>query len=512
MKKIRFMLAVAVMAVVLTAVSQGAPITSTGAKHSNSLSAARGVDKVLNATGMDPTQTYLYNQDGVGGVGETTSADNKEWNTGSETGPGWTFQQIMDARKVWAVFDLGAAYDLGKLKIWNFNWDNTPGTPLTSLNSRGVKQFDVYVRNSAADTANGIDGAVINANDTAYAGYLSTNAEVFNLGTSNKWVLALSDQQLAQAANNDTHTSTSFDLSGNYGRFVAIVVDNIQTIGGGCGLGKVRFEDGTGIAHQPDPSNGAEVVAISKVVSWMSPDSPNDPNILSVSGYNVYVDPNQFEVANATPASGNLQYKSLGQAGTSYDPVPDLGYDKTYYWRVDSIVDLTPAGGDPNTIKGKVWSFTTTKNDQPPTVEIGTPNTITWVNKLVQLNATITDPGDSHSPVTITWTSSRDPNTVFSDIHVANPTVTVNSAFATSPYVTLTCSVTDEANPTITNTDTVVLRVYADACTAARVGAGRAALYPMDFTSDCVINLSDFADVAEQWLVDYALTDPIAVP
>jgi hypothetical protein len=39
-----------------------------------------------------------------------------------------------------------------------------------------------------------------------------------------------------------------------------------------------------------------------------------------------------------------------------------------------------------------------------------------------------------------------------------------------------------------------------------------AAQYPMDFTGDCVISLYDFADFAEQWLVNYTLTDPIPVP
>jgi hypothetical protein len=275
-------------------------------------------------------------------------------------------------------------------------------------------------------------------------------------------------------------------------------------------------------AHTPDPEGyetDVELDLLSRIVpgavSWASPDVPDDPNIVTVFGYNVYMDPNQTRVANATPASTGLLYKSLqsgGQTGASFDPPTNLAYDTTYYWRVDSLVDYDFMPGstvnDANTIPGSMWSFTTASPDPAPTVVIDTPNTITWVNKTVQLNATVTDSGAS--PVTITWTSSQDPNTVFSDIHAEDPTVTFNRAFATSPYVTLTCSVQDGANPT-PNTDTMVLRVYADACAAAR-GVGRAAQYPMDLTPDCEINLSDFADVAEQWLVDYALIDPIAVP
>jgi hypothetical protein len=417
----------------------------------------------------------------------------------------------MAARRAWVVIDLGAAYDLGKIKIWNWNW-YLNGT--TNLSDRGVKQFDVYVRDSVADTTDGTaGGTAINLNNTTYSGWLNVNSVPFNVGTSDKWVLALENQQLAKALNTDTETAQSFSLLGHYGRFVAIVADS-HWGGGGIGLGKVRFEDGTGIARQPDPSNGQEGVEIdltSRIVpgavSWLAPD---DPDILSVFGYNLYMDPNQTRVASATPASADLTYKSLGQTGTDFDPGANLDYETTYYWRVDSLVDLASVPGtDPNTITGAMWSFTTASPDPAPTVVIDTPNTITWVNQPVQLNATVTDTGAS--PLTITWTSSQDPNTVFSDIHAEDPTVTVNRAFAASPYVVLTCSVQDGANPT-PNTDTVVVRVYADACAAARVGAGRAAQYPMDLAPDCVINLEDFAPMAEEWLTDYALTVPIPVP
>jgi hypothetical protein len=271
-------------------------------------------------------------------------------------------------------------------------------------------------------------------------------------------------------------------------------------------------------AQAPDPEGyetDVEVDLSSRLVpgavSWLSPDVPDDPNIVTVFGYNVYMDPNETKVANATPASADLLYKSLqsgGQTGTSFDPGANLAYETTYYWRVDSLVDYDFMPGstvnDANTIAGSMWSFTTASDDPAPTVVIDTPNTITWANQPVQLNATVTDTGAS--PVTITWTSSQDPNTVFSDIHAEDPTVTVDRAYPASPYVVLTCSVQDGANPT-PNTDTVVVRVYADACAAAR-GAGRAALYPMDFMPDCVINLEDFVPIAEEWLTDYALTDP----
>jgi hypothetical protein len=122
-----------------------------------------------------------------------------------------------------------------------------------------------------------------------------------------------------------------------------------------------------------DPASGEREVEVDlssrKVannVSWQSPDNPDDPNIVQVFGYNLYMDPNRTEVINATPASTNLAFKSLqsgGQTGTSFDPPTNLDYSKTYYWRVDAIVDYDDVPGstvnDANTIVGSIWSFAT---------------------------------------------------------------------------------------------------------------------------------------------------------
>jgi hypothetical protein len=276
-------------------------------------------------------------------------------------------------------------------------------------------------------------------------------------------------------------------------------------------------EGQAGPSYWPDPKNNQKDVTVDlsgriipNVVSWLSPDYPDDPEIVSVFGYNVYMDPNQTKVANATPASTNLQYKSVGQIGTSFDPPTDLNYYTTYYWRVDSVVDLASVPGtDPNTITGAIWSFRTVSDDQPPTVVIDTPDTMTWVNKAVQLNATITDNGHQHSPITIAWTSSE-PNTVFTPSAAAEDPVVTMTPGTFPKTCTLTCSVKDTYNPSITNTDTMVVRVYADPCVAALVG--RAAQYPMDLSHDCVIDLSDLAIAVDDWLVDYKLTAPTIMP
>ncbi len=74
--------------------------------------------------------------------------------------------------------------------------------------------------------------------------------------------------------------------------------------------------------------------------------------------------------------------------------------------------------------------------------------------------------------------------------------------------------------------DTMTIDVYDDACLAARIGDGQAENYTADYSGNCIINLEDFAEMAEiwlagselqelaematTWLADYSLTAPVA--
>ncbi len=129
----------------------------------------------------------------------------------------------------------------------------------------------------------------------------------------------------------------------------------------------------SGPPYAPDPADGATRVELdlaSRTVpgaaSWLSPNNPNDTNIVQVFGYNVYMDTDRARVTNATPASTNLLFKSLqsgGQTGTNFAPGANLDYATTYYWRVDALVDLASVPGttiaEATTVPGGVWSFTT---------------------------------------------------------------------------------------------------------------------------------------------------------
>ncbi len=97
------------------------------------------------------------------------------------------------------------------------------------------------------------------------------------------------------------------------------------------------------IAWNPYPSNGAENVLVWTNLNW----SPGDGAI----SHDVYLGTSFDDVNSATSSSHpNVEYSHVDV--NSYDPNGNLLYFTTYYWRVDEV-------NDSNTIRGRVWSFST---------------------------------------------------------------------------------------------------------------------------------------------------------
>ena len=200
-------------------------------KNSNNHNSLRSASNLFSVNGMDGTETYHYNLDGSL-PGEPTSMDNVSWRTYGATDPATAASE----GRIWIVIDLGASYPLGNLDIWNNQWDLNG----TDYSKHGVSQFDVFVRDTEADTDDGTTGGTpINLHDGRTNNNVSDDP-VFNLGTANQWQLALENQSLAQAPNSDTHTATTYNLNGNTARFIAIRVDSMHDPSGGARLGKVR--------------------------------------------------------------------------------------------------------------------------------------------------------------------------------------------------------------------------------------------------------------------------------
>lgn len=105
-------------------------------------------------------------------------------------------------------------------------------------------------------------------------------------------------------------------------------------------------------AQNPAPANRAVLVPIDQVLSW---DAPDDPNVAAVLGYDVYLDPNQADVAAGLAS----KRRSTGQTERSFDAAGLLQNEILYYWRVDARIRLNDPNQTQRVEPGRIWSFTT---------------------------------------------------------------------------------------------------------------------------------------------------------
>ncbi|MBE0537528.1 MAG: immunoglobulin domain-containing protein [Phycisphaerae bacterium] len=168
-------------------------------------------------------------------------------------------------------------------------------------------------------------------------------------------------------------------------------------------------------AQKPDPGHGTDDVAPEKVLSWLA---PNSPAIAEVIAYDVYLDPNEFDVINREPST----LRSAAQTGTSYDPDPDMAFAKTYYWAVDTAVARVDDPNDPPTPvvqAGKLWSFVT---KSPAPEVIGQPS-----DAIVAVGKPASFTVDVHSPYaaeSYQWYTSddRSSDTAADDVLISGAT------------------------------------------------------------------------------------------
>lgn len=147
-----------------------------------------------------------------------------------------------------------------------------------------------------------------------------------------------------------------------------------------------------GGATDPVPLVGAPAVdsEVTTAVSWTA---PQDPNLVSITGYDVYfgTDPNVI-----------LNPKTFVTAASM--PVT-LTYNTKYYWRVDARVvwdSIEVTGKINDTVEGFVWFFTTLPDDLTPVVACG--NDVLTARQLLPatLTGTVDDLGEGDM-ASITW-------------------------------------------------------------------------------------------------------------
>jgi hypothetical protein len=96
-----------------------------------------------------------------------------------------------------------------------------------------------------------------------------------------------------------------------------------------------------GAVGNPNPSNGAEDVKMTATLSWTPADS--------AASSDLYFGADADAVKNATTVSP--EYKGNRASGSeNFGPV-ELGWNSTWYWRVDAVYS-------DSIVKGLVWSFT----------------------------------------------------------------------------------------------------------------------------------------------------------
>jgi len=100
-----------------------------------------------------------------------------------------------------------------------------------------------------------------------------------------------------------------------------------------------------GAVGSPDPSNGAVDVEHTPVLTW-------SPGVFAAS-HQVYFGADEDAVKNADTSSP--EYKGTRDLGAeSYEP-GKLGWNSTYYWRIDEVNNSNPD----SPWAGNLWSFTT---------------------------------------------------------------------------------------------------------------------------------------------------------
>lgn len=147
------------------------------------------------------------------------------------------------------------------------------------------------------------------------------------------------------------------------------------------------------------PAPDATSIPTTGLLEWKTSRDPNNPVNADPGTHSfvVYCDPNLLRLQAATYENhaGVLYYSDqlltgdiAGDPVQSFDPVPDLLTDMTYYWRVDTRLN----GAEPNDVdEGSIWSFSTS---------IPVPVNVVAHHDVVK-------PGETDGVITVTFDSSN---------------------------------------------------------------------------------------------------------
>ena len=262
----------------------------------------------------------------------------------------------------------------------------------------------------------------------------------------------------------------------------------------------------TGLAPQ-----GPDVIPVTPLELTWTP--CNDPNLdgEGIDGQTLYYliakgDGSDPDYASYVASSPVL----LDSSASTYEITSGIGSDQYCLWRIDTTIDGV-------TYTGETVLVITLTADEVPDIQ-DWDWWITWVNEPAYIWADVNDFGEGDIDLTgIQWTVTvGDPNVVVTDqtVDPLYPQAKVVSDTAGEFEVVLIVTDTEGSlGEQPSDPARFVIKVGEDACDAKQLSSAGYDTFDVSGpsgSSDCIVDLYDFAVFAAKWLTDISLTEPLA--
>ncbi len=162
----------------------------------------------------------------------------------------------------------------------------------------------------------------------------------------------------------------------------------LPTANNGVGpiLGCVAVHEENKKVPNPSPCvvsyTSENLVPVSTLFTWDAPTG------VTVSGYDLYIDPNVVKVLNGDTACLYTVADDGDDTDTQFDPPSDLAYDTIYYWRVDVREPNAPGADIVN--PGMVLTFKTVP--QSPVITVQPADQLVFDTESAVFSVTANDP------------------------------------------------------------------------------------------------------------------------
>ena len=268
-------------------------------------------------------------------------------------------------------------------------------------------------------------------------------------------------------------------------------------------LDNVRLVDGFVVnKHGPlDPQPANQITEVEPGTITLSWTPSNDPNVTGQKLY-YYVG---SEIQPNIAAYNTVGGIGLSEEDASYS-IGTVNYDQYVLWRINTIIDV-------NEYTGPTWIFTMQTTDFPPAVDAGS-SYITWLGNLPQaLAGTVDDGGEGDvADVDVVWSILSGPSGASADVTKTssdplNPTALFTTDTAGDYVIELTAADTNGSQGVQSDSDTLTVRVAANACAAQQML--QSGYNPADLDHNCLVDMADLAALAADWLEDIRLTEAV---